>query len=81
MTMTMSQEKKTSPCEREPDVLGAVNDAAEFQLPAEAQARIGRKLREAYEEVLAEPLPDRFSSLLDELARTEPRKAKAEPQG
>lgn len=42
------------------------------RLTAEAQGQIGRQLRRAYEELLAEPLPDRFSKLLEELAKREP---------
>jgi hypothetical protein len=40
-------------------------------LPREAQGRIGRHLRQAYGALLSEPLPDRFSKLLEELAKSE----------
>ena len=40
-------------------------------LPEEARSQIGRKLKQVYGDLLAEPLPDRFSKLLDELAKTE----------
>lgn len=45
--------------------------ALERGLPAEARGLIGHKLREAYRRVLAEPLPDKFTKLLEELARSE----------
>jgi hypothetical protein len=40
-------------------------------LPREAQGRIGQHLRRIYGEILAEPLPDKFSKLLNNLAKTE----------
>jgi hypothetical protein len=40
-------------------------------LPREAQGRIGQHLRRIYGEILSEPLPDKFSQLLDNLAKTE----------
>lgn len=33
---------------------------------------LGTGLRRAYQKVLAEPIPDEFSKLLDQLAKTEP---------
>lgn len=45
--------------------------APEGGLPAEARGLIGHQLREEYRRVLAEPLPDKFTKLLEELARTE----------
>jgi hypothetical protein len=52
----------------------AVNSGAESganQLEPEAQARIGQKMRKVYDEILSEPLPDRFALLLADLAKTE----------
>lgn len=43
-------------------------------LTPEAQAQIGKKLREVYSGMLSDPLPDRFASLLDSLAKSEPKK-------
>ena len=40
-------------------------------LPPEAQGLIGHQLREEYRRVLTEPLPDKFTKLLEELARSE----------
>ncbi len=40
-------------------------------LPMEAQGRIGQHLRRIYGEILAEPLPDKFSKLLNDLAKSE----------
>ena len=44
----------------------------QVSLTTEAQGQIGRQLRRAYEELLAEPLPEKFSKLLQELAKKEP---------
>lgn len=38
-------------------------------LPRAASEMIGRRLRQAYETQLKEPIPDRFSALLDDLAK------------
>ena len=43
-------------------------------LPQEAQGRIGRELRNSYSVLLNEPLPDKFTKLIDELAKTEKAK-------
>lgn len=40
-------------------------------LPAELQGQIGRKLREAYSELVSEPVPDRFMVLLQQLKTKE----------
>ena len=40
-------------------------------LPPEAQGLIGHQLRQEYRRLLSEPLPDKFSKLLDELAQSE----------
>ena len=49
--------------------------APETGLPEEARGLIGHQLREEYRRVLAEPLPDKFSKLLDELAMSETQSA------
>ena len=63
---------------------GSHNDAAGGGIPAivgaariepAIQAHIGRQLRAVYNEVLAEPVPDRFLKLLAELARKEAEKS------
>lgn len=43
-----------------------VNDEAP-RLPRDAQARIGARLRQMYDSVVQEPIPDRFKALLDQL--------------
>ena len=43
-------------------------------LPTEAQGLIGHQLRQEYKRLLSEPLPDKFTKLLDDLAKSE-RKA------
>jgi hypothetical protein len=45
--------------------------APEAGLPDEARGLIGHQLREEYRRVLAEPLPDKFTKLLEDLARSE----------
>jgi hypothetical protein len=45
--------------------------AAISQLDLEIQARLGRKLRVSYEELVNEPIPDRFIKLLNELKKWE----------
>ncbi|MAU61485.1 NepR family anti-sigma factor [Parvibaculum sp.] len=37
---------------------------------------LGTGLRRAYQDVLAEPIPDEFASLLDQLSDSEPEKGK-----
>jgi hypothetical protein len=41
------------------------------QLPTELQGQIGRRLREAYNELVSEPVPDRFIQLLQQLKQRE----------
>jgi hypothetical protein len=44
---------------------------ADAVLPVEAQGLIGHQLRQEYKRLLSEPLPDKFSKLLDDLAKSE----------
>lgn len=46
---------------------GAAPDA---RMPRIAQDAIGRRLRQSFDKIIAEPIPDRFLSLLDTLAQT-----------
>ena len=46
---------------------------ADGALPAEAQGLIGHQLRQEYKRLLSEPLPDKFSKLLNDLAKSEPK--------
>ena len=48
---------------------GDVNDSP--ALPLEAQGRIGKQLRRVYSDILSEPMPDKFSKLLEDLAKSE----------
>ena len=41
--------------------------------------QIGRKLRAMFEDVAAEPVPERFRELLDELERSEPERKPGKP--
>ena len=40
-------------------------------LPMELQGQIGQRLREAYNELVSEPVPDRFIQLLQQLKKRE----------
>ncbi len=40
-------------------------------LPVELQGQIGERLREAYNELVSEPVPDRFVLLLQQLKQRE----------
>lgn len=44
---------------------------SQTQLPAELQGQIGQRLREAYNELVSEPVPDRFINLLQQLKERE----------
>jgi hypothetical protein len=41
------------------------------RLDSRVRTHIGRKIKAVYDEVLEEPVPDRFLTLLDELAKKE----------
>ena len=41
------------------------------EIDSELQAHIGRHLKAAYEDILNQPVPDRFSQLLSELGKAE----------
>jgi hypothetical protein len=58
--------------ERQPrtDMIGSQKPARKTSDPT-VQAAIGRKLRALYDEVANEPVPDRFSELLKQLAEQE----------
>lgn len=47
-------------------------------LDALAASRIGKRLREAYDRIVEEPVPDRFANLLSELEQQESKRGKAE---
>ena len=50
------------------------NEAGETEvssLPLEIQEQLGKQLRQVYGKLLSEPLPDKFSKLLDALSKTE----------
>jgi hypothetical protein len=46
---------------------------AEAALSPEAQGLIGHQLRQEYKRLLSEPLPDKFTKLLQDLAKSEPK--------
>ena len=53
----------------------AAPQAERAALPAQIQAQIGRRLSAIYDEVLQQPIPDRFRLLLDELENASPAPA------
>lgn len=48
--------------------------AGDTPLPREIQGKIGKELRQVYGRMLAEPLPDKFSKLLEELGKVDEKK-------
>lgn len=55
-----------------PDLHEAAQHAGEATQPAvqpQVQDHIGRQLRAIYEELLSQPVPDRFAELLEKLDR------------
>ena len=62
--------------EHKPETAGAVcGPPLTAGLEPELQDHIGRQLRAVYEEVLNEPVPDRFLQLLAELERKQAEKS------
>lgn len=49
----------------------ATDDDSPAALDPRLQAHIGRKLREYFDEISAQPVPDRFKALLDQLESRE----------
>lgn len=47
------------------------DDRATPPLDPKLQAHIGRQLRQLYDEMVSEPVPDRFRALLDQLGAKE----------
>jgi hypothetical protein len=47
------------------------SDTMQAPLPVELQGQIGQRLREAYIELINEPVPDRFVALLQKLKQRE----------
>jgi Anti-sigma factor NepR len=47
------------------------NAAQTTPLPPEIQNQLGKQLRQVYGKMLAEPMPDKFAQLLQQLAKTE----------
>ncbi len=63
----MRQDARLNKSERAAPAVGG----GEATLPPEAQGLIGHQLRQEYRRLLSEPLPDKFSKLLEELAKSE----------
>ncbi len=80
----MAGERETDkpPLEDTMKTISTLEDPGEVFLPAatvalgpELQAHIGRQLRAVYDEIVQEPVPDRFLQLLDELERKQAHKS------
>lgn len=56
------------------------DDSEAPQLPRDAQARIGARLRQMYDSVVQEPVPDRFKALLDQLQSAPKAEAQSAPK-
>lgn len=70
----MSEENKkipgsAAPVSRPEDVCG--REPGGVPLAPAIQGKLGSKLREQYGVLLSEPLPNKFTDLLDQLARSE----------
>lgn len=50
---------------------GQTGDSREMRLPESAQGKIAQQLRDAYGQLLSEPMPDKFAQLLQKLAKPE----------
>jgi hypothetical protein len=69
----MSTPKSVQPAESiSADTLGTEHTAS---LDPGIQGALGRKLRESYQEVVREEVPDKFLQLLDQLKKAEKEKA------
>lgn len=66
----MSDEKRQTPEMNSDD---QVTDSAKIEgaLPRELQGAIGKQLKHVYGQMLAEPLPDKFTQLLAALSKPE----------
>ncbi len=74
----MAQDRKQSEDQMREEakiVSMSTEPAPEGGIPAEARGLIGHQLREEYRRLLAEPLPDKFTKLLDQLAQSEAQPA------
>jgi hypothetical protein len=49
----------------------STDTTSEKASPAEIQGHIGKQLRQVYGKLLAEPLPDKFAELLQQLSSNE----------
>lgn len=56
-------------------------DEQRHALEPRVQAHLGDQLRRYYGTMLAEPVPDRFKALLDELERVEPKQTPPPSKG
>lgn len=54
-----------------PDNAGSAPVAQVRQLDELSSSQIGKRLRSIYDEVVNEPVPDKFTNLLDSLERAE----------
>lgn len=62
---------KTDPPARDAARDGAAEGEPAVSIDAAVQGALGRKLRESYEEIVKEKVPDKFLQLLDQLKQSE----------
>jgi len=68
--MSKTIDDHLAPAQPQPD------EASSSGLPNNVQQHIGNMLRVSFQELLAEPVPDRFSQLLEQLEQAEKSKVK-----
>lgn len=64
---TPKSQRATPPAPQKADKADAPDKA-----PAQISEHIGRELRSMFEDVVSEPVPERFRKLLEELEKKEP---------
>ena len=72
----MSTPKIIQPTQSTPAVLSDGESESSAALDEAIQGALGRKLRESYEEVVNEKVPDKFMQLLSDLKDSESAKSK-----
>ncbi len=57
--------------ESKPPMTVHTGGKADTSLPLELQGAIGKQLKQVYGQMLAEPLPDKFTQLLNKLSKSD----------
>lgn len=72
----MNDKKQDHSMRQEQEGQNSASDAGKTRgavLPPEARGRIGKQLRQVYDEMLSEPMPEKFTELLARLSKSEPK--------